>query len=98
MSRFIKICPVVPCGQTDRQTNMTKLIVAFRNFANAPNKVATETVQSDSYYCYEYRIVLYPFFITEHSKITTREGETPRLMDPLHKDNFRHRGDPEEGG
>ena len=25
---------VVPCGQTD----MTKLIVAFRNFANAPNK------------------------------------------------------------
>ena len=27
---------VVPCGQTDRQTDMTKLIVAFRNFANAP--------------------------------------------------------------
>jgi hypothetical protein len=25
---------VVPCGQTD----MTKLIVAFRNFANAPTK------------------------------------------------------------
>jgi len=24
-------------GQTDRQTDMTKLIVAFRNFANAPN-------------------------------------------------------------
>jgi hypothetical protein len=23
-------------GQTDRQTDMTKLIVAFRNFANAP--------------------------------------------------------------
>jgi len=32
----MKICPVVsrfvPCGQTD----MTKLTVAFRNFANAP--------------------------------------------------------------
>jgi hypothetical protein len=32
---------VVPCGRAggwrDRQTDMTKLIVAFRNFANAPN-------------------------------------------------------------
>jgi len=28
---------VVPCGQTDRQTDMTKQIVAFRHFANAPN-------------------------------------------------------------
>jgi len=26
----------VPCGRTDGQTDMTKLIVAFRNFANAP--------------------------------------------------------------
>jgi Fe-S-cluster formation regulator IscX/YfhJ len=24
-------------GQTDRQTDMTKLIVAFRNFSNTPN-------------------------------------------------------------
>ena len=34
---------VVPCGRTDgrrgRQTDRTKLIVAFRNFTNAPNKV-----------------------------------------------------------
>jgi hypothetical protein len=29
---------VVPCGQTKGQTDMTKLIVAFRNFANAPKK------------------------------------------------------------
>jgi hypothetical protein len=28
---------VVPCGQTDRRTDMIKLVVAFRNFANAPN-------------------------------------------------------------
>jgi len=28
---------VVPCGQTDGPTFITKLIVAFRNFANAPN-------------------------------------------------------------
>jgi len=27
--------PVVPCGLTDRQTEMTKLIIAFRNFADA---------------------------------------------------------------
>jgi hypothetical protein len=29
---------VVPCRQTDRQTDMTKLTVAFRNFSNAPKK------------------------------------------------------------
>jgi hypothetical protein len=27
---------VVPCGRTERQTDTTKLIAAFRNFANAP--------------------------------------------------------------
>ena len=29
---------VVPCGRMDGQTDMTKLIVAFRNFANLPRK------------------------------------------------------------
>jgi hypothetical protein len=29
--------PVVPCGRTDGQTDMTQLIVAFRNFAKALN-------------------------------------------------------------
>jgi len=28
-------------GQTDRQTDTTKIIVAFRNFSNAPNAVLT---------------------------------------------------------
>jgi hypothetical protein len=28
--------PVVPCGRTVKQTDMAKLIVAFRNFAHAP--------------------------------------------------------------
>jgi len=32
---------VAPCGRTDRQTVMTKLIVAFQNFANVPNKGRT---------------------------------------------------------
>ena len=39
---------VVPCGRTDRQTYMTKLIVAFRSFANSPKKkkeVATTTAK-----------------------------------------------------
>jgi len=40
---------VVPCGQTDgqadRQTDMTKLIVTFRNFVNAPKKVSGKTLQ-----------------------------------------------------
>ena len=34
-----KICPVrAELYHADRRTGMTKLIVAFRNFANAPNK------------------------------------------------------------
>jgi len=31
---------VVPCGQTDGRTGMMKLVVAFRNFAEAPKKCA----------------------------------------------------------
>jgi hypothetical protein len=27
---------VIPCGRTDGQTDMTKLMVVFRNFANSP--------------------------------------------------------------
>jgi hypothetical protein len=30
---------VGPCGRTDRQTGMTKLILAFRNFAKAPDDI-----------------------------------------------------------
>jgi hypothetical protein len=41
---FIKILPVGTElfhaeGRSDRQTDMTKLIVAFRNFANAPTTI-----------------------------------------------------------
>jgi len=32
---------VIPCGQTDRETDTTKLIVAFRNFVNAPKTALT---------------------------------------------------------
>ena len=42
-TNFIKICPMGvkllhSDGQTDRQKNVTKLIVALRNFANAHKK------------------------------------------------------------
>jgi len=44
ISVFMKILPVGAelfhaDGRTDRRTDMTKLIVAFRNFANAPKAV-----------------------------------------------------------
>jgi len=29
----------VPCGQIDGRTDITKLMVAFHNFANAPKKL-----------------------------------------------------------
>jgi hypothetical protein len=30
---------IVPCGQTDGQTDMTKAILAFYSFANAPKNL-----------------------------------------------------------
>jgi len=39
---------IVPCEWKDRRSDMTKLIVAFRNFANAPKH---ENVQYKSFYC-----------------------------------------------
>jgi hypothetical protein len=44
ISKLMKIRPVGgelfhADGRTDRQTDMTKLIVAFRNFVNAPKNV-----------------------------------------------------------
>jgi len=69
---------VVPCGRTDIQGDMTKLIVAFRSFANAPkNRARTkpkiqnknEAVQfTDNnnyyyyYYCYYYCYYYYYYY------------------------------------
>jgi len=39
ISDFMKISPLgAELFLADRQTNMTKLTIAFRNFANAPKK------------------------------------------------------------
>ena len=38
----MKILSVL-CGRTDRQTDMMQLMVAFRNFANAPKSTAYPT-------------------------------------------------------
>jgi len=36
---------VLPCGRTDKQADMTQLIVAFCNFANAPKNQALSSVK-----------------------------------------------------
>jgi len=35
-------------GWTDRRTDMTKLTVAFRNFANVPNKAVVASARTGS--------------------------------------------------
>ena len=43
---------VVPCEQIDRRTDMTKLIVAIRSFANAPKEArVTCTANGKLYLC-----------------------------------------------
>jgi len=46
---FMEICPAVSVlihagGQTDERTDLTKLIVAFRNYVNAPKNTRYTTV------------------------------------------------------
>jgi hypothetical protein len=64
---------VVPCGRTDIQADVTKLIVAFRSFANAPkNRARTkpkiqnknEAVQftDDNNYNYYYYYYYYYYY------------------------------------
>jgi len=38
---------VIPYERTDRQTNITKLIVAFRNFAKAPEKIGKSSIKRE---------------------------------------------------
>lgn len=36
-----------PSGRTDRQTNTTKVVVGFRNFANAPKHHSVDNVEEN---------------------------------------------------
>ena len=47
---------VVPCGQTDWQTAMKKPIVAFLNYANAPNQQYIEDHLLHFYVSFQYYI------------------------------------------
>jgi hypothetical protein len=48
---------VVPCGETDRRTDMRKLIVAFRSFANAPKNCMLKYATPRFFYVRDYVIV-----------------------------------------
>jgi hypothetical protein len=41
--KFVQWSRIVPCGRKDSETDMTKLIVGFRNFANAPKTWMKDT-------------------------------------------------------
>ena len=53
---------VVPCGrteeQTDRRQDMTRLIVAFRNFAEAATNVYGTIYNADSVFEFEFQVML----------------------------------------
>jgi hypothetical protein len=46
---------VVSCGETDGQTDMTKLIVTFCSYANAPNNVQLYCTEPE---CIQLRIMI----------------------------------------
>ena len=62
VSNFVKIRPMeAELFHVDRQTDMTKLIVAFLNFANAPQKWShkgsyTALVNPDGYLCLSLKV------------------------------------------
>jgi hypothetical protein len=39
---------IVPCGWTEGRTDLTKLVVAFRNFVNAPKYKEINPLQKNS--------------------------------------------------
>jgi hypothetical protein len=74
-------CPVVPC----ERTGMTKLIVAFRNFANAPKMtLLLSNVQFSTSRVQEWYTVL---SVSEHDACTRRDSDRDRDHD---KRNILH--------
>jgi hypothetical protein len=51
ISNFVKIRPVearvVPCGRTDGRTDLTELVVAFRNFVRLPKMLQLDYFARD---------------------------------------------------
>ena len=70
---------IVPCGRTDgteRRTDMTKLIVAVRNFVNVPEK-GTETIHAG---CWKYCIVHTKAEIVAKDAIDKKWNSTHRIV------------------
>jgi len=54
----------------DGRTDITKMIVAFNNFANAPNKETKRLKSAEPLYCQLMHIMLKNTELLKHSKIT----------------------------
>ena len=68
-------------GRTDRQTDMTKLIVTFRSYANAP-KMA---IKSDVIYGVYFTFVIRHCFLAVTWGNTEKDSEVSRTMISIRK-------------
>jgi hypothetical protein len=71
MLNFVKLPPLVAKlffvdGRTDGHTDMTKLIVAFRNFAKAPENVSVCACHSQIYFPCNYVTYVLTWFCTNN--------------------------------
>ena len=69
ISYFLKICPVGAelfhaDRRTDGRTDMTKLIVAFRYFANVPNYFPKHYSRGAMYFLYDINRILNEFDVS----------------------------------
>jgi hypothetical protein len=58
---------VVPYGQTDGRTDMTKLTVAFRNFATAPKSKRSDILEA---ICYVFPLIFLVWFLSDHESMS----------------------------
>jgi hypothetical protein len=67
---------IAPCGRTDGQTDTTKLIVAFRNVATAPNKTSTApnktSTRTERRLYFSILILMDPYIVDDSVEIPTR--------------------------
>ena len=76
----MKVLPVgvrdVPCGWRDGRTDMTKLIVAYRNFANT----LTDTLRITGFVHVVSCGGVYSYFLKDKMKIPTLNGSPVSLL------------------